>query len=437
MSNLKISEVYAGSIAEEAGIEPGDILLSVNGESIIDVFDYRFLTSDETVILEVLKPDGNILRVDIEKDEFEDIGLEYENPLLDEEKSCRNKCIFCFIDQLPGGMRESLYYKDDDARLSFLFGNYITMTNMGQDEIDRIIKYRMSPVNVSVHTTNPGLRVKMLNNRFAGDIMSKMKILADSGITLNAQIVLCRDINDGKELDRTLKDLSSLMPMLSSISVVPVGITKFRAELPVLRPFDRNSAIDVIAQVEQWQQFFLKETGSRKVFLADEWYLMSDTPLPPYTHYEDFPQIENGVGMAASLIEQFNEALEREKSRRVHKTVSIATGILAEKIISGIADRAEKHFPGLKILVYPIENNFFGKTITVSGLLTGVDIKTQLTGKYLGDVLLLPSNMFRAGTDIFLDDLSIEDLASELHINIQKVSTDGGELLNQLIEGKF
>jgi len=366
MSNLKISEVYAGSIAEEAGIEPGDTLLSINGESIIDVFDYRFLTSDETVILEVIKPDGNILRVDIEKDEYEDIGLEFENPLLDEEKSCRNKCIFCFIDQLPKGMRESLYYKDDDARLSFLFGNYITMTNMGQDEINRIIKYRMSPVNISVHTTNPDLRVKMLNNRFAGDILSKMKILADSGITLNAQIVLCRDVNDGKEFDRTLKDLSSLMPALNSISVVPVGITKFRDGLPVLRSFDRDSALQVIAQVEQWQHYFLEETDSRRVFLADEWYLMSDTPIPDYTHYEDFPQIENGVGMAASFIEQFDFALSQEESRRVDKTVSIATGMLAEKIMTDLAKRAEKHFPGLKVLVYPVENNFFGKTITVS-----------------------------------------------------------------------
>jgi putative radical SAM enzyme (TIGR03279 family) len=433
MSNLKICEVYSGSIAEEAGIEAGDILLSVNGQKIVDVFDYRFLTQDEKLTLDVLKPDGNILRVDIEKDEFEDIGLEFENPLMDEEKSCRNKCIFCFIDQLPKGMRESLYFKDDDARLSFLFGNYITMTNMGKDDIDRIVKYHMSPVNVSVHTTNPELRCKMLNNRFAGDVMEKMRILADNGITLNAQIVLCRDINDGNELDRTLTDLSSLMPQLNSISVVPVGLTKFREGLSVLKPFDKKSAVDVIAQVEKWQEFFLKKTGSRRVFLADEWYLMSDTLLPPYSHYEDFPQIENGVGMAASLIEEFNWALSGEKSRTVRKTVSIATGVLAEKIISDIAKRAEAHFPGLKILVYPIENNFFGKSITVSGLLTGTDIKEQLSGKFLGDVLLLPSNMFRAGTDIFLDDMTLKELASFLGVNIEKVDVDGGELLRHLI----
>lgn len=434
MRKIRITEVYSGSIAEEAGIEAGDMLLSINGQAVIDVFDYRFLAQEEELILEVQKPDGNILRVDIEKDEFEDLGIEFENPLIDEEKSCRNKCIFCFIDQLPKGMRESLYFKDDDARLSFLFGNYITMTNMGQDEINRIIKYRMSPVNISVHTTNPDLRVKMLNNRFAGDILSKMKILADSGITLNAQIVLCRDVNDGKEFDRTLKDLSSLMPALNSISVVPVGITKFRDGLPVLRSFDRDSALQVIAQVEQWQHYFLEETDSRRVFLADEWYLMSDTPIPDYTHYEDFPQIENGVGMAASFIEQFDFALSQEESRRVDKTVSIATGMLAEKIMTDLAKRAEKHFPGLKVLVYPVENNFFGKTITVSGLLTGIDIKDQLSGKYLGDTLLLPSNMFRAGTDIFLDDLTVEDLALALHTDVQKVGIDGGELLYHLLK---
>jgi len=433
MNKIRISEVYSGSIAEEAGIEAGDILLTVNGQTVIDVFDYRFLTQDEELVLEVMKPDGNILRVDIEKDEFEDIGLEFENPLIDEEKSCRNKCIFCFIDQLPKGMRESLYFKDDDARLSFLFGNYITMTNMGKSDIDRIIRYHMSPVNVSVHTTNPELRVKMLNNRFAGDILEKMKILADGGITLNAQIVLCRNINDGLELDRTLNDLSTLMPQLNSISVVPVGLTKFREGLPVLKPFDRDSAIEVIAQVKRWQELFLEETGGRRVFLADEWYLMTDTPFPPFEHYEDFPQVENGVGMAVLFTEEFNNALSGEEKRPVEKTVSIATGILGSKIITGIAKRAEEHFPGLKVLVYPIENNFFGKSITVSGLLTGVDIKTQLTGKYLGDVLLLPSNMFRAGTDIFLDDMTLGELASFLHTDIRKVSTDGGELLSQLI----
>jgi len=433
MNKIRISEVYSGSIAEEAGIEAGDILLTVNGQTVIDVFDYRFLTQDEELVLEVMKPDGNILRVDIEKDEFEDIGLEFENPLIDEEKSCRNKCIFCFIDQLPKGMRESLYFKDDDARLSFLFGNYITMTNMGKSDIDRIIRYHMSPVNVSVHTTNPELRVKMLNNRFAGDILEKMKILADGGITLNVQIVLCRNINDGLELDRTLNDLSTLMPQLNSISVVPVGLTKFREGLPVLKPFDRDSAIEVIAQVKRWQELFLEETGGRRVFLADEWYLMTDTPFPPFEHYEDFPQVENVVGMAVLFTEEFNNALSGEEKRPVEKTVSIATGILGSKIITGIAKRAEEHFPGLKVLVYPIENNFFGKSITVSGLLTGVDIKTQLTGKYLGDVLLLPSNMFRAGTDIFLDDMTLGELASFLHTDIRKVSTDGGELLSQLI----
>lgn len=280
MSNLIISEVYKGSIAEEAGIEAGDSLISINGSNIVDVFDYRFMISEEALLLEIQKKDGSILRVDIEKDESEDIGLCFENPLLDEEKSCRNKCVFCFIDQLPSGMRQTLYYKDDDARLSFLFGNYVTMTNMGQDDIDRIIKYHMSPVNVSVHTTNPELRVKMLNNRFAGDILAKMKAFSDSGIILNAQIVLCKGINDGEELERTLTDLSTLMPMLNSISIVPVGLTRYRDGLPVLAPIDSVSAMEVILQVEKWQQYFLEKTGSRRVYLSDEWYLMSDITSP-------------------------------------------------------------------------------------------------------------------------------------------------------------
>ena len=420
MSNLIISEVYKGSIAEEAGIEAGDSLISINGSNIVDVFDYRFMISEEALLLEIQKKDGSILRVDIEKDESEDIGLCFENPLLDEEKSCRNKCVFCFIDQLPSGMRQTLYYKDDDARLSFLFGNYVTMTNMGQDDIDRIIKYHMSPVNVSVHTTNPELRVKMLNNRFAGDILAKMKAFSDSGIILNAQIVLCKGINDGEELERTLTDLSTLMPMLNSISIVPVGLT-YRDGLPVLAPIDSVSAMEVILQVEKWQQYFLEKTGSRRVYLSDEWYLMSGTPLPDYNHYEDFPQIENGVGMTAMFVDEFKQALSSEETRPVNRVVSVATGALAAGFISNLAQLAESHFPGLKIIIHNIENLFFGNTVTVTGLLTGNDIKNQLLGKHIGEVLLLPSNMFRAGTDIFLDDMELRELEAALQVQVLKL----------------
>lgn len=433
MSSLIISGVGDGSIAQEAGIEPGDRLVSMNGQPIRDVFDYRFLSAEEEVLLEVCKANGEILQIDIEKDEWEELGLTFEKPLLDEEKSCRNKCVFCFIDQLPKGMRPSLYYKDDDARLSFLYGNYITMTNMKQDELERIVRYRMSPVNVSVHTTNPQLRVSMLNNRHAGEIFPKLRYLADHDIQLNAQIVLCRGINDAKELDRTLSDLTELMPALNSISIVPVGLTRFRSGLPLLQPFDRDSAISVIQQVGRWQESFLKKTGSRKVYLSDEWYLLSDTQLPAYSHYEDFPQIENGVGMAASFLQEFNETLAKRRRKPVNRTLSLVTGVLAGGIVTEAAQRAEKSFQGLSVHVYPIENHFFGNTVTVTGLLTGADICGQLQGKPLGDMLLLPSNMFRAGTEMLLDDVLLDDVSHRLGVSVRKVEANGKAFLKALL----
>lgn len=435
MSNLIISGVEDESIAQEAGIEAGDRLVSINGQPVVDIFDYRFLSAEEELLLEVCKADGEILQVEIEKDEWEDLGLCFEMPLLDEEKSCCNKCIFCFIDQLPKGMRPSLYYKDDDARLSFLYGNYITMTNMKQDELDRIVRYRMSPVNVSVHTTNPQLRVSMLNNRFAADLFPKLRFLADQNILLNAQIVLCRGINDAYELDRTLEDLAGLVPALNSISIVPVGLTRFRAGLPLLQPFDRDSSMGVIAQVERWQKLFLKKTGSRKVYLSDEWYLMSDSELPPYSHYEDFPQIENGVGMASSFLQEFDDALARRRKKPGDRTISLVTGVLAGSIVTEAVRRAEKRFPSLRVLVYPIENQFFGNTVTVTGLLTGTDICGQLKGKPLGDMLLLPSNMFRAGTEILLDDLSLNEISKVLGANTKKVDISGAAFLKAILDG--
>jgi len=434
MSKFRISQVVEGSIANEAGIEAGDILVSINGQNITDIFDYRFLTTDEEVLMDVEKPDGEILRVEIEKDEWEDVGLLFDNPLLDEEKSCRNNCIFCFIDQLPKDMRNSLYYKDDDARLSFLFGNYITMTNMQQEDLDRIIKYHMSPVNISIHTTNPELRVLMLNNRFAGEGLQKMKYLADNGIILNAQIVLCKGINDGLELDRTLKDLSDLMPALNSISVVPVGLTRFREGLTELTPYDRQSAAEVISQVEGWQSYFTKKTNSRRVYLADEWYLTSRKNIPDYEGYEDFPQIENGVGMVASLVQEFMEAISDERKRSINKTVSIACGTLVYSVILDLAKKAGEYFQGLKVLVYPITNYFFGETVTVTGLLTGKDIKTQLKGKNLGEKLLLSESLFRAGTEVFLDDIELKELSLEMETKVVKVKCSGDELLQAIID---
>lgn len=435
MNRYKISEVIDGSIADEAGVEPGDILLSINGKVVKDIFDYRFFLACEQVLVEIEKKDGSILRIDIEKDENDDIGLLFENPLMDNERKCRNKCIFCFIDQLPEGMRKSLYYKDDDVRLSFLFGNYITMTNMDCDELNRIITHRLSPVNVSVHTTNPELRTYMMGNRNSGDVLSKMKLLAEGGISLNAQIVLCRGINDGIELDKTLNDLSDLIPKLKSISVVPVGLTCFRDNLEQIRPYDAKSAFSVISQVEKWQRVFKKRTGSRIVFLADEWYLMTGSKLPEYEHYEDFPQLENGVGMVPMLIREFNDALPGGKKTYSEGNVSIATGQISFDIISMLAKRAEKYYPGIKVHVYPVINDFFGNTVTVTGLLTGNDIYRQLKGKFLGDRLLLCSTMFRAGTSIFLDDMTLDDLAGLLNIRAVKVENNGQSLLNAIISG--
>ncbi|HEY8500903.1 MAG TPA: DUF512 domain-containing protein [Clostridia bacterium] len=433
MNRFKISEVINGSIAHEAGIEPGDKLLTVNGKAVKDIFDYRFFLACEKVLVEIEKKDGSILRIDIEKDESEDIGLLFENPLMDNERNCRNKCIFCFIDQLPRGMRKSLYYKDDDARLSFLFGNYITMTNMDIDELNRIIRHRMSPVNVSVHTTNPELRVFMMGNKTAGDVLFKLKLLAEGGIALNMQIVLCRGINDGIELDKTLNDLSDLIPGLKSISVVPVGLTRFRDNLPQIRPYDEKSALSVISQVEKWQRIFKKRTGSSVVFLSDEWYLMTGTELPEYEHYEDFPQLENGVGMVPLLIREFNDALLGGKRPYTEGTASIATGVSSFRAISMLAKQAENFYPGVKVYVYPIINDFFGNTVTVTGLLTGKDIYNQLNGKPLGNRLLLCSTMFKAGTCIFLDDMTLNDLSGLLNTRAVKVENNGEALLSAII----
>jgi putative radical SAM enzyme (TIGR03279 family) len=434
MNRFIISEVIDGSIADEAGIEPGDILLSVNGKAVKDILDYRIFLACEKVLVEIEKNDGSILKTDIEKDENEDIGLLFENPLMDNERNCRNKCIFCFIDQLPEGMRKSLYYKDDDARLSFLFGNYITMTNMDNDELNRIIRHRMSPVNVSVHTTNPELRVFMMGNKSAGDVLLKLKLLAEGGIVLNTQIVLCRGINDGIELDKTLDDLSDLIPSLNSISVVPVGLTRFRDNLTRIQPYDKKSALSVISQVEKWQQVFRKRTGSRIVFLSDEWYLMTESKLPEYEHYEDFPQLENGVGMVPLLIREFSDALLSGKKPYMEGAVSIATGQSSFRIISMLAKQAENFYPGVKVYVYPIINDFFGNTVTVTGLLTGKDIYKQLKRKPLGNRLLLCSTMFKAGTCIFLDDMTLDDLSGLLNIRAVKVENNGEALLNAIIE---
>lgn len=438
MHKIEITTIQEDSIAQELGIEPGDFVLSINGKEIRDVFDYRFYCADSDIVLEIEKKNGESWQFEIEKDEMEDLGLDFANSLLDEEKSCRNKCIFCFIDQLPKGMRETLYFKDDDARLSFLFGNYITTTNLSEEEIDRIIRYHMSPVNISVHTTNPELRKKMLNNRFAGDVLEKVKRFTTAGIIVNTQIVLCPDINDGQELDRTISDLTNLYPQLHSISIVPVGLTRYREGLALLKPFDHEIANKVVDQIEGWQEKLFNKYKSRVVYLADEIYIMAGRALPPIEAYEDFPQIENGVGMVSSLYYEVEEAISDLESTSINdigeKTISIATGVSVYEHFKKITALIEKAIKGLKINVYKVENTFFGKGVTVTGLLTGCDLIRELSGKELGEKLLLSKNMFRAGTAVMLDDVSADELEEKLGVKVKIVDTNGQAFIDILVQ---
>ncbi|HOQ06891.1 MAG TPA: DUF512 domain-containing protein [Clostridiales bacterium] len=437
---IVIANVQPNSAAMEAGIEPGDILLSVNGRQITDIFDYRFLVADPNIVVEIGKKNGEVWEIEIEKDEYEDLGLEFEDPLITGPKHCNNKCLFCFIDQLPKGMRQTLYFKDDDSRLSFLDGNYVTLTNMKRDELERIVRYRMTPVNVSVHTTDPGLRVKMLGNRFAGDVLEKMKILTDGGINVNAQIVLCKGLNDGAELDRTLNDLSELWPGLASISVVPVGLTKWREGLYPLEPFTADESARVIEQVEQWQRRFLDKFGTRLVYAADELYIKAGIELPSYEEYEDFPQIENGVGMMTqfmyefdSFLEMYGSELDKRWKDQSPRTVSIATGKCAAGYIKKMARTLEKRFDGLHINVYAIENEFFGENVTVTGLLTGRDIAGQLEGRPLGSELLISRSMLKSGEELFLDDYTVDGLSSVLGKKISIVDNDGAGFVTRVL----
>lgn len=435
----KISDFEKGSPASSLGFEVGDVILKINHKDVKDIFDYHFLIDDidENIVL-VKKEDGNEKEICFQGFSSDALGLKFENGLMDDYKNCHNKCIFCFIDQMPPGMRETLYFKDDDARLSFLNGNYITMTNMSYEDIDRIIYYKLSPMNVSVHTTNPELRCKMLNNRFAGDILDKIKKFYDAGIEMNGQIVLCKGINDGDELDRTIEDLSKFIPLFNSLSVVPVGLTKYRENLYPLESFDKESAIKVINQIEKWQKKFFKESGTRFVFPSDEWYLLADKDVPEADQYEGYPQIENGVGMIRNLIDTFNETLEcSHKIMLKKRTVSIATGKLNYKTMISFARAMELKYPKLKINVYDIANDFFGEKITVAGLLTGQDLMKQLKGKKLGDKLILSANMLRAGEEVFLDDLTLSELSESLQVPIDIVKSSGENLVKVILNKKI
>ncbi len=430
---VKISSITKKSYAEKYGIKPFDILISINGNEINDVLDYRFYLTDKNIHLN-LKRDEKEYSVDIKKDEYDDIGFEFETYLMDSKRSCKNKCVFCFIDQLPKGLRETLYFKDDDARLSFLMGNYITLTGLSESDIDRIIKMHMSPINISVHTTNPALRCKMMNNRFAGQSLEYLEKMAKNNITLNCQIVLCKGLNDGEELINTMHDLATLYPSVNSVSVVPAGLTKHREGLYELEPFTEEDCIKVIDTVQSFALLCKKNYGSSIFFCGDEFYLKAKREIPDADYYEDFSQIENGVGMIASMKEEFLYALETlDEKPSLPRSISVATGNAAYDFILSMTNSLERKYDSLKINVYKIDNDFFGHNITVAGLITGQDLVNQLKGKELGTTLYLPRNMLESSGTLFLDNLNIEDIAKDLSVDIKTVCNDGEEFLRCML----
>ncbi len=442
VSHHIVYRVRQGSIAEEMEIEKGDELISVNGEPIEDIFDYQYLTEDASVTLEIKKKDGEIWELVIDKDEDEDIGIEFENGLMDDYRSCSNHCIFCFIDQLPKGMRKTLYFKDDDSRLSFLQGNYVTLTNMSEHDLDRIIKYRLSPVNISFHTTNPDLRCKMLNNRFAGEALKKVERLFEAGIMMNGQIVLCRGINDGPELERTISDLTRFIPSLESLSVVPVGLSRHREGLFSLSGFDKESAAEVLEIVSRWQQECYERYGIHFIHAGDEFYILAGEEVPEAETYDGYLQFENGVGMLRSFRDEFKEALEsmekephRWPDRSLSRDISVAGGLLMNYEREEMLSDLKEIYPGLKVRNYPIKNEFFGESITVSGLLTGTDIIGQLKDKELGTVLYLPESLLRSGTEVLLDDLTLQDISRELKVDVDVISSDGWDFAEKIVRG--
>ena len=433
---VKITHVDKGSRAARAGIREGDVLCKIGDRDIRDVLDYRFFLAESTVTLKLLR-DGEPLEVTIRKGQYDDIGLDFETALMDKKQSCHNKCIFCFIDQLPKGMRETLYFKDDDSRLSFLHGNYITLTNLHDCDIDRIIEMHISPINISVHTTNPELRVKMMHNKRAGDVLSYIKRLADAGISLCGQIVLCRGINDGDELMRSMRDLSEFFPAMQSVSIVPAGLTKHREGLYPLTSYTKEEAQAVIDMIDGFADELEAKIGHRVFFAADELYLKAQRPIPAESYYEGYPQIENGVGMIRSTLDEFYYELdyidEYLPECNLPRTVSVATGVAAYETISQMARELEKRVAGLRINVYKIINNFFGESITVAGLLTGRDISEQLYGKQLGDVLLFPENALRSGGDVFLDDMTPEELSQKLGTHALPAHNDGAQFIRDVL----
>lgn len=434
-----VSRVVPGSIAEELEIEAGDRLLAIDNSEIEDIFDYQFLIQDTYIEMVIEKPDGEQWLLEVDKEFDEDLGIEFENGLMDEYRSCHNKCIFCFIDQMPKGMRDTLYFKDDDSRLSFLQGNYVTLTNMSEHDIDRIIRYHLSPINISFQTMNPQLRCKMLNNRFAGEALKKVDRLYEAGIAMNGQIVLCKGVNDGAELEYSISRLTGYLPHLESVSVVPVGLSRYREGLYPLEPFTREDAREVLGIIHGWQERIYKEHGIHFIHASDEWYIMAQEELPEEERYDGYLQLENGVGMTRLLLSEFargREQLRRERripDLSVREELSIATGMLAYPYIRQLAQEMTEDFPGLNIHVYAIRNDFFGEMITVSGLLTGQDILAQLRDKPLGRRLLLPQNVLRSGETVFLDDLTLEELKNTLQVEINIVKSSGCDFIDAVL----
>ncbi|MDO5517451.1 MAG: DUF512 domain-containing protein [Clostridium sp.] len=438
-----ITSIAPGSIAEEVGIEKNDALISINGKKVNDIIDYKFLSDDEELVLEIEKADsGEIWEVEIEKDYGEELGIEFGGGLIDKAKRCSNKCIFCFIDQLPKGMRQSLYFKDDDSRLSFLQGNFVTLTNMKEEDIDRIINYHISPINVSVHTTNPELRVKMLNNRFAGNILERLKRLADAGIQLNAQIVSIPNINNGEELIKTINDLYELAPQVNSVAVVPIGITKYRENLAHVTTYTKEESLNEINRVEELQKKFIKETGTPFVRLSDEFYLVADKEVPDADFYENYHQIEDGIGMIRCFRDAVDYTLQ-DLDEEAKGSFSIATGVLAYPELLEASKKIKEKNPNIRLDVYEIVNNYFGNSITVAGLLTGTDIVDQLKGKINTKYLIMSNNMFRKGYEladsteqIMLDDMKIKDIEEALDVKVIVVDYTGEDLIQKINECK-
>jgi putative radical SAM enzyme (TIGR03279 family) len=433
---VKITEVGANSRAARAGVRAGDVLHTINGRDINDVLDYRFHLANRTITLAVMR-EGQMLELSITKGEYDDIGLEFETPLMDEKHSCENRCIFCFIDQLPKGLRQTLYFKDDDSRLSFLHGNYVTLTNLSKRDIERIIEMHISPINVSVHTTDPELRVKMMRNKHAGEVLSYLDMLAKANIRICAQVVLCRGINDGEALDRTMRDLLTYMPALDSVSIVPAGLTRYRQKLYPLEPYTPKECRDIIAQVSEVSDRCVAEYGRRVFFCADEMYIKGGLPLPEDEYYEDYSQLEDGIGMVTSLSHEFHfemQFLEDDlENYRAPRRVTAVTGVAASESIRTLCGELEAAVEGLEIAVVPVVNHFFGETITVAGLLTGHDMAEQLTGRDLGDEVLIPANTLRADGDLFLCGMTPMELSRRLGVPVRVCPNDGVGFLTAML----